>query len=93
VISGLRPAICGSAAHNGCSRCSSDDSRRRLDHQELRCLPLAVGVALGAIVSPPAAAAASTVLRRFTLPRQIDAVLKGRVSSTTQLLYSSSAVH
>jgi monovalent cation/hydrogen antiporter len=40
-------------------------------------LPLAAGVALGAVVSPPDAAAATAVLRKFSLPRQTDAVLKG----------------
>jgi len=40
-------------------------------------LPLAAGVALGAIVSPPDAAAATAVLRNFSLPRNVDAVLKG----------------
>jgi NhaP-type Na+/H+ or K+/H+ antiporter len=40
-------------------------------------LPVAAGVALGAIVSPPDAAAATAVLRNFSLPRSTDAVLKG----------------
>jgi monovalent cation/hydrogen antiporter len=40
-------------------------------------LPLAAGVALGAIVAPPDAAAATAVLRNFSLPRSMDAVLKG----------------
>ena len=40
-------------------------------------LPLAAGVALGAIVSPPDAAAATAVLRKFSIPRTVDAVLKG----------------
>jgi monovalent cation/hydrogen antiporter len=40
-------------------------------------LPIAAGIALGAMVSPPDAAAATAVLRKFSLPRQADAVLKG----------------
>jgi NhaP-type Na+/H+ or K+/H+ antiporter len=40
-------------------------------------LPIAAGIALGAVVSPPDAAAATAVLRKFSLPRQTDAVLKG----------------
>jgi monovalent cation/hydrogen antiporter len=40
-------------------------------------LPIAAGIALGAVVSPPDAAAATAVLRKFCLPRQTDAVLKG----------------
>src|SRR6201986_5175899 len=40
-------------------------------------LPLAAAVALGAIVAPPDAAAATAVLRNFSLPRNMDSVLKG----------------
>ncbi len=40
-------------------------------------LPLAAAIALGAIVSPPDAAAASAVLREFNLPRRAMAVLQG----------------
>jgi NhaP-type Na+/H+ or K+/H+ antiporter len=40
-------------------------------------LPLAAGIALGAIVAPPDAAAATAVLRKFSLSRRTDAVLKG----------------
>ena len=40
-------------------------------------LPLAAGIALGAIVSPPDAAAATAVLKKFSLPHKTDAVLKG----------------
>jgi monovalent cation/hydrogen antiporter len=40
-------------------------------------LPLAAGVALGAIVAPPDAAAATAVLRNLSIPRSTDAVLKG----------------
>src|ERR1700761_2040326 len=40
-------------------------------------LPLAAAVVLGAIVAPPDAAAATAVLRNFSIPRNMDAVLKG----------------
>jgi Na+/H+ antiporter len=40
-------------------------------------LPIAAAIALGAIVAPPDAAAASAVLREFSLPRRILAVLQG----------------
>jgi Na+/H+ antiporter len=40
-------------------------------------LPLAAAVALGAIVAPPDAAAASAVLREFDLPRRTMGVLQG----------------
>ena len=40
-------------------------------------LPLAAAIALGAIVAPPDAAAASAVLREFNLPRRTLAVLQG----------------
>src|SRR5580692_5804630 len=40
-------------------------------------LPFAAAIALGAIVAPPDAAAASAVLREFNLPRRTMAVLQG----------------
>ncbi|WP_239142982.1 cation:proton antiporter [Variovorax sp. WS11] len=40
-------------------------------------MPLYAGIALGAIVAPPDAAAATAVLSRFALPRQTLSVLKG----------------
>ena len=40
-------------------------------------LPIAAAVALGAIVAPPDAAAASAVLREFELPRRTMSVLQG----------------
>ena len=57
-------------------------------------LPLAAGIALGAVVSPPDAAAATAVLRKFSLPRQIDAVLKGEslFNDATALLLFSGAL-
>jgi len=57
-------------------------------------LPLAAGIALGAVVSPPDAAAATAVLRKFSLPRQADAVLKGEslFNDATALLLFSGAL-
>jgi Na+/H+ antiporter len=43
----------------------------------LEGLPLAAALALGAIVAPPDAAAASAVLREFNLPRRMTSVLQG----------------
>jgi CPA1 family monovalent cation:H+ antiporter len=40
-------------------------------------LPIAAAIAMGAIVAPPDAAAASAVLREFSLPRRTLAVLQG----------------
>ena len=40
-------------------------------------MPLAAAIALGAIVAPPDAAAASAMLGRFNLPRRTVSVLKG----------------
>jgi CPA1 family monovalent cation:H+ antiporter len=40
-------------------------------------IPIAAAIALGAIVAPPDAAAASAVLREFNLPRRTLAVLQG----------------
>lgn len=57
-------------------------------------LPLAAGIALGAVVSPPDAAAATAVLRKFSLPRKTDAVLKGEslFNDATALLLFSGAL-
>jgi NhaP-type Na+/H+ or K+/H+ antiporter len=57
-------------------------------------LPLAAGVALGAIVAPPDAAAATAVLRGFSIPRSTDAVLKGEslFNDATALLLFSGAL-
>jgi NhaP-type Na+/H+ or K+/H+ antiporter len=57
-------------------------------------LPLAAGIALGAIVAPPDAAAASAVLRSFYLPRRTDSVLKGEslFNDATALLLFGSAL-
>ncbi|PDV86676.1 sodium:proton antiporter [Rhizobium sp. H4] len=57
-------------------------------------LPLAAAVALGAIVAPPDAAAATAMLDRFALPRQTYAVLKGEslLNDAVALLIFSAAV-
>ncbi|MEB0056600.1 cation:proton antiporter [Variovorax sp. LG9.2] len=57
-------------------------------------LPLAAAIALGAIVAPPDAAAASAVLGRFQLPRATVSVLKGesRLNDAVALLIFSAAV-
>jgi CPA1 family monovalent cation:H+ antiporter len=57
-------------------------------------LPLAAGIALGAIVAPPDAAAATAVLRKFCLPRRTDTVLKGEslFNDATALLLFSGAL-
>ena len=57
-------------------------------------MPLAVAVALGAIVAPPDAAAASAVLSRFKLPRRMLSVLKGEslLNDAVALLIFSAAV-
>jgi Na+/H+ antiporter len=57
-------------------------------------LPVAAAVALGAIVAPPDAAAATAVLRGFSIPRNVDAVLKGEslFNDATALLLFSAAL-
>ncbi|MBY5773165.1 cation:proton antiporter [Rhizobium laguerreae] len=57
-------------------------------------LPLAAAVALGAIVAPPDAAAATAMLDRFTLPRQTYVILKGEslLNDAVALLIFSAAV-
>ena len=57
-------------------------------------LPVAAGIALGAIVAPPDAAAATAILRKFNLPRRTDAVLKGEslFNDATALLLFSGAL-
>ncbi|MGO7638635.1 cation:proton antiporter domain-containing protein, partial [Rhizobium leguminosarum] len=56
--------------------------------------PLAAAVALGAIVAPPYAAAATAMLDRFTLPRQTYVILKGEslLNDAVALLIFSAAV-
>ena len=57
-------------------------------------MPLAAAVALGAIVAPPDAAAASAMLARFKLPRRMVTVLKGEslLNDAVALLIFSAAV-
>lgn len=57
-------------------------------------LPVAAAVALGAIVAPPDAAAATAVLRAVSIPRNADAVLKGEslFNDATALLLFSAAL-
>ncbi|MBX4962717.1 cation:proton antiporter [Rhizobium binae] len=57
-------------------------------------LPLAVAIALGAIVAPPDAVAATAMLDRFDLPRQTCVILKGEslLNDAVALLIFSAAV-
>ncbi|TWB43035.1 cation:proton antiporter [Nitrospirillum viridazoti] len=57
-------------------------------------MPLVAAVALGAIVAPPDAAAASTMLGRFSLPRRTVTVLKGEslLNDAVALLIFATAV-
>lgn len=57
-------------------------------------LPLAAAIALGAIVAPPDAAAATAMLARFSLPRRTVTVLKGEslLNDAVALLIFSAAV-
>lgn len=57
-------------------------------------LPVAAAVALGAIVSPPDAAAATAVLRAVSIPRNAEALIKGEslFNDATALLLFSIAV-
>ncbi len=57
-------------------------------------LPLAAAVALGAIVSPPDAAAATAVLNAVSIPRSTEALLKGEslFNDASALLIFSAAV-
>jgi monovalent cation:H+ antiporter, CPA1 family len=57
-------------------------------------MPLAAAIALGAIVAPPDAAAASAVLTKFPLPRRTMAILQGEslLNDATALLIFTAAV-
>ena len=57
-------------------------------------MPLAAAIALGAIVAPPDAAAASAVLTKFPLPRRTLAILQGEslLNDATALLTFTAAV-
>src|SRR5213075_2647838 len=46
-------------------------------HWLIPSLPWAAAYALGAIVSPPDAIAATSVIRRLAVPRRIQAILEG----------------
>jgi len=46
-------------------------------------VPFPVALALGGVVAPPDAVAATAVARRIGLPRRVATVLEGRASSTT----------
>ena len=47
-------------------------------------IPWPAAFALGAIVAPPDAAAATALLRQLRLPHRVLVILEGRVSSTTR---------
>jgi CPA1 family monovalent cation:H+ antiporter len=57
-------------------------------------MPLAAAIALGAIVAPPDAAAATAVLSKFPLPRRTMAILQGEslLNDATALLTFTAAV-
>ena len=57
-------------------------------------MPIAAAIALGAIVAPPDAAAATAVLTKFPLPRRTMAILKGEslLNDATALLIFTAAV-
>ncbi len=57
-------------------------------------IPLAAGLALGAIVGPPDAVAATTVARRAGMPRRIVAILEGEslVNDATALVALRTAI-
>ena len=47
-------------------------------------IPFAAAIALGAIVAPPDAIAATSILRKLAVPRRVVTVLEGRAWSTTR---------
>src|SRR5881398_481204 len=63
-------------------------------HTILPTLPWAAAFALGAIVSPPDAIAATSVLRRLSVPHRIEAILEGEslVNDATALVALQFAV-
>jgi CPA1 family monovalent cation:H+ antiporter len=63
-------------------------------HSLIPDLPWATAFALGAIVSPPDAIAATSVIRRLSVPRRIEAVLEGEslVNDATALVALQFAV-
>lgn len=55
-------------------------------------LPFSAALVMGAIVAPPDAAAATAVLRRFSIPREVDSILQGESlfnDATALLLFSA----
>src|SRR5438132_6343659 len=63
-------------------------------HSFIPALPWAAAFALGAIVSPPDAIAATSVIRRLSVPRRIEAILEGEslVNDATALVALQFAV-
>src|SRR5437870_8257206 len=63
-------------------------------HSLLPALPWAAAFALGAIVSPPDAIAATSVIRRLSVPHRIEAILEGEslVNDATALVALQFAV-
>jgi monovalent cation/hydrogen antiporter len=63
-------------------------------HSFIPGLPWAAAFALGAIVSPPDAVAATSVIRRLSVPRRIEAILEGEslVNDATALVALNFAV-
>ena len=57
-------------------------------------IPLAVGLALGAVVAPPDAVAATTIARRVGMPRRIVSILEGEslVNDATALVSLRTAI-
>jgi CPA1 family monovalent cation:H+ antiporter len=57
-------------------------------------LPLAAGLALGAVVAPPDAVAATAIARRVGMPRRIVSILEGEslVNDATALVFLRTAV-
>src|SRR5204863_6130599 len=57
-------------------------------HSIVPALPLAAAFALGAIVSPPDAVAATTIIRRLGVPHRIQVILEGEslVNDATALV-------
>src|SRR5207302_554931 len=63
-------------------------------HSFIPALPWAAAFALGAIVSPPDAIAATSVIRRLSIPHRIEAILEGEslVNDATALVALQFAV-
>ena len=64
-----------------------------LTHAIVPALPWAAAFALGAIVSPPDAIAATAVIRRLSVPHRIESILKAKAWSTTPLRWSHCNSH